>query len=352
MYDDKATANPPLHVIPPPPLGPVASVEDPMLSPPVTTSAPVPTAVDAAALPIYADIPTANPPDVVILPPEIELVASVGHVMPSPPDKSTPPVDGLVVAPPCWKCACCPTQNELVMLAPPSTMRVPAVATPVASRPAARRRAPDIITEAVVPVNAVVFSKRTMPAVYKAPLTAIPPAVVKLPPLVVLVASVVHAILSPPESNTDPRISEVLDVALVKETTPAAFNTFPTYNDSFTAIPPAVVKLPPLVMDVASLVQVIPIPPVTNKDPKLEDVLAVESVQCTTPPTYNDCPIPIPPAVVKDPPALEDVASIVQSLVMVPVVEERRRLPNEMVTLPPVNVALLPTVRVCPTNKD
>jgi hypothetical protein len=61
----------------------------------------------------------------------------------------------------------------------------------------------------------------------------------------------------------------------------------PTYNDFAIAAPPAVVKVPPFVDEVASVVFEIAIPPASISPPVLEDVDAVLELMVVAPVTLN-----------------------------------------------------------------
>jgi hypothetical protein len=112
---------------------------------------------------------------------------------------------------------------------------------------------------------------------------AIPPAVVKVPPFVSEIASVVFDIPIPPANVRTPVVELVLAVVpgIVnepKDTVPATIRSDPTYSFLAIEAPPAVVKVPPLVILVASVVLLIPIPPGNVKAPVILLVLAVVSV--------------------------------------------------------------------------
>jgi len=113
---------------------------------------------------------------------------------------------------------------------------------------------PDVVSAPVMEeLEAVVLVKFVEPATLRLVPTqrllaiAIPPATVIAPPLVELVASVVKEIPIPPDSVSAPVVEEVEDVVLVKLEIPLTLRLVPIYTDLATAIPPAVVKVPPLV---------------------------------------------------------------------------------------------------------
>jgi hypothetical protein len=182
-----------------------------------------------------------------------------------------------------------------------------------------------------------VLPKLAAPAMNAFLATAIPPAVVKVPPFVELVASVVFEILRPPGNKTEPREDEVEAVASVVvifgvvkvllenvklaglcidvvpfpksielavnvvlpvppngTVTVLAFHvpevTFPPTERSVpikaffaTARPPAEVIVPPFVALVASVVFEIPTPPAMVKEPVVLEVEAVVSSKITEP---------------------------------------------------------------------
>lgn len=148
------------------------------------------------------------------------------------------------------------------------------------------------------------------PPTYPDLLNANPPADVNDPPLVVDVASVVLAIANPPCRITPPVLTEVeavtellvmvdattlvilpvvhVKVVIVPEDTfkdpdkvpavnvPVTVKLVPIYADFATANPPAVVMDPPFVEETASVTLAIPNPPAVVMVPVLEDVDAVD----------------------------------------------------------------------------
>jgi len=159
------------------------------------------------SVPTYNFFATAIPPDVVILPPEVDDVASVVKFMARPPDNNTDPVMEL--------------DDEVVF----DDVNVPEI-------------------------NSFPEIDKSVPT-YNFFETAIPPDVVILPPEVDDVASVVKFIARPPDNNTDPVME--LDVEVVfDDVNVPEINSFPEIDKSVpmktflaTDSPPAVVMDPP-----------------------------------------------------------------------------------------------------------
>jgi len=112
---------------------------------------------------------------------------------------------------------------------------------------------------------------------------ATPPAKVILPPLLLLVASVVLLVAIPPDNSNAPVMLLVLDVVLLELVIPPTSKFVPTKSFLAIATPPAVVIVPPLLLLVASVVLLIPIPPLILKDPVTDEVDVVPRLETIAP---------------------------------------------------------------------
>ncbi len=149
-----------------------------------------------------------------------------------------------------------------------------------------------------------------------------PPAVVKDPPFVELVASVVAAIDKPPAKVKEPTVlldDPVvfnIDTIPVSEMVPPTDKSVPTNNFLAMAIPPAVVIVPPFVDDEASAVEEIPIEPEINCEPVVELVETVVDIFVRLPDIVKLLPIANPPERITQP-----VETVVESVVLTTVRE-------------------------------
>src|SRR4029078_6585234 len=91
--------------------------------------------------------------------------------------------------------------------------------------------------------------------------TDAPPAMVKAPPFVDDTASVVLLIPRPPDSKSPPVVEFVEATVLVEVIIPEKLLVVPTCKLFAIAAPPATVRAPPFVDDIASVVLLIPRPP-------------------------------------------------------------------------------------------
>src|SRR4029079_5657752 len=217
-----------------------------------------------------------------------------------------------------------PVYNFLAIAAPPSIVRAPSFVDDTASMVSLIPRPPDsksppvvefveatVLVEVIIPVKLLVVPTRKLFAI------AAPPATVRAPPFVDDIASVVLLIPRPPDSKSPPVVEFVEATMLVEVIIPEKLLVVPTCKLFAIAAPPATVRAPPFVDDIASVVLLIPRPPDSKSPPVVEFVEATMLVEVIIPekllvvPTCKLFAIAAPPATVRAPPFVDDIASVV-----------------------------------------
>jgi hypothetical protein len=189
-----------------------------------------------------------------------------------------------------------PTNSLFAIAAPPAIVKAPPSIALTASLVLAIPRPPAIVSAPVIElvlepepvivhVSALMTFVKMVSPTYNRFAIAAPPAVVIVPPFVLLTASVVFDIPRPPANSTTPVLELVLAVVsviialgIMRLFNKSKFSVTivpPTWRSFTTAIPPAIVNAPPDVADVAFVVLDNASPPFNTRAPELTPVLGV-----------------------------------------------------------------------------